>query len=397
MEAGGGEFIQLREKGCPIAEGAGDVPFHGDVLELMLSHVPLVDLVPVSHVSTSWSRAVASSLQHFNQPKPWLVVHTQGRRSSCTSAVHAFDPRSGLWIEVVELDPCRPPTKLSSAIRSSNSTLLYSLSPTRLSFSFDPLKLTWHHVAAPVVWRTDPVVALVGSSIVVAGGACDFEDDPLSVETYDLRTGVWSACQPMPAILKDSNASVWLSVAADRRRMYVTEKASGVTYSYDPEAQAWCGPYDLKPDQNVYYSVLVFSGDQLILVGLTGSAENFKSLKLWEISSDLSESEEIAEIPAELGEGLKDECSGVYSIAICAAGNFIYIHSPARPENVVWCELAARSKCRWGSVRNAALTDAHRMERMLFTCASVGVAELEAAMAAGNRRFQVKESPQLTR
>lgn len=372
-----------------------DPPLHGDVLELMLSHVPLVDLVPASRVSRSWRRAVASSLRHLNRAKPWLVVHTQGRRSNSPAAVHAYDPRSGLWMEVVGTS--RTPVKLASAIRSSNSTLLYALSPTRLSFSFDPLNLTWHHVAAPLVWRADPVVVVVGHRIVVAGGACDFEDDPLSVETYDLRTGAWSACQPMPAILKDSSASTWLSVAADSRRMYVTEKVSGVTYSYDPEVQAWNGPYDLRPDRSVYYSVLGFSGDQLILVGLTGSAENFKSLKLWGISSDLGEFEEIAEIPAELGENLKDEYSGVHSIAICAAGDLVYIHSPERPGNVVWCEVAARGcRSKWGSVKNAALTEANWMERMVFTCARVGVAELETAVAAGNRRFQVKETPRLT-
>ncbi|KAK4779984.1 hypothetical protein SAY87_016090 [Trapa incisa] len=389
-----GSDSSYREMGAVL-----DSPLHGDVLDLILSHVPLVDLVPASHVSRSWSSSVASSLHHLNRPKPWLVVHTQGRRSNSTVAVHAYDPRSGIWVKVVDLG--LPTMKHFSAIRSSNSSLMYALSPSRLSFSVDPLNLTWHHVAAPSIWRVDPVVALVGSRIVVAGGACDFEDDPLSVETFDLGTSVWSACRPMPSILKDSSASTWLSVAVDQSRMYVMEKGSGVTYSYDPERQEWSGPYDLKPDESVYHSVIVFSGDKLILVGLTGSAENFKSLKLWGVRSDLQEVEEIAEIPAELGEDLKGQCSGVPSIAVCAGSDFMYIHSPSRPENVVWYDMAAatdgvdcRSKCEWGSVRNAAMTG---MERMVFTCASVGVAELEAALAAGNRRFKVKErSPLLT-
>ncbi|OWM76078.1 hypothetical protein CDL15_Pgr009724 [Punica granatum] len=132
----------------------GEVPIHGDVLELLLSYVPLVDLVPAAHVSRSWRRAVAASLRHFKRAKPWLLVHTQGRCSGCPSSTYAYDPRSGIWIEVV--DAWRPPVNLASAVRSSHSTLLYALSPSRFSFSFDPLNLKWHHVQAPVVWRTDP-------------------------------------------------------------------------------------------------------------------------------------------------------------------------------------------------------------------------------------------------
>lgn len=371
---------------------AREAPLHGDVLELMLSHVPLVDLVPASHVSSSWRRAVASSLQNLNAAKPWFVVHHQGRRSNCPTTIHTYDPRSGLWMEVV--DARWPPVKLDSAIRSSNSALLYALCPSRLSFSFDPLNLTWHHVSAPLIWRTDAVVARVGHRIVVAGGTCDFEDDPLSVETYDMRTGAWSRCQPMPAILKDSSASLWISVAANDHRMYLTEKVSGVTYSYDPEVQVWSGPYDLRPDGCVYYSVIGFAGDRLILVGLIGSTEEFKSLKLWGIGPDHRQLEEITEIPAELGEMLKDECTGVPSIVICTAGDFVYMLSPGRPENVVWCEVAAAGgeQSKWGSVGNAALTDASWMERMVFTCASIGVAELETAVAAGSLRFRVKET-----
>ncbi|OWM76079.1 hypothetical protein CDL15_Pgr009725 [Punica granatum] len=198
----------------------------------------------------------------------------------------------------------------------------------------------------------------------------------------------------MPAILKDSCSSAWLSVAADRRRMYVTEKVSGLTHSYHPEARAWYGPYYLRPDSSVYYSVIAFSGHRLILVGLIGSSENFESLKLWEVSSDLQDIDEIAEIPAELGEKLKDQYTGVPSITVRAAGNFVYMHSPERPENVVWCEVAARGgRSEWGWGRNAAIGEKNWLERMVFTCASVGVAELETAVAAGNRRFRVKETP----
>ncbi|GMN41575.1 hypothetical protein TIFTF001_010802 [Ficus carica] len=148
------------------------------------------------------------------------------------------------------------------------------LSPEKFAFSSDLLRLTWHLVDTPLIWRTEPIVAEVSDSIVVAGRACDFEDDSLSVEVYDRRKGSWSLCQSLPAMLKDSAASKWLSVAVHGGEMYVTEKSSGVTYSFDPNSKAWRGPYDLCPDQDVFYSVIEFAGRNLVAVGVEGSPEN---------------------------------------------------------------------------------------------------------------------------
>ena len=77
-------------------------------------------------------------------------------------------------------------------------------------------------------------MALVGECVVIAGGACDFGEDSVAVETYDLKTRVWDTCDDMLVILKDSCASTWLSVAVDKTKMYVMEKCSGATHSFDP-------------------------------------------------------------------------------------------------------------------------------------------------------------------
>lgn len=46
-----------------------------------------------------------------------------------------------------------PPLLLSL----SHSTLLYTLSPSKFSFLFHPLHLTWHHTDALRMWRADPL------------------------------------------------------------------------------------------------------------------------------------------------------------------------------------------------------------------------------------------------
>ena len=63
-------------------------------------HVPLIDLVPVCHMSTSWKGAVFSSLRHLNSVKPWLIVHAQSTRYPYTTTSHAYDPRMHVWVDI---------------------------------------------------------------------------------------------------------------------------------------------------------------------------------------------------------------------------------------------------------------------------------------------------------
>ncbi|KAI3810113.1 hypothetical protein L1987_19722 [Smallanthus sonchifolius] len=51
-----------------------------------------------------------------------------------------------------------------------------------------------------------------------------FEDDPLAVEVYDLRSQQWTKSDPMPEFFNQSASSMWLSVASDDRHIFVMEK-----------------------------------------------------------------------------------------------------------------------------------------------------------------------------
>ncbi|KAE8692330.1 protein NSP-INTERACTING KINASE 3-like [Hibiscus syriacus] len=172
---------------------------------------------------------------------------------------------------------------------------------------FDPLHLTWHQTDLPLMWQTKTVVALVGCRhIVVAGGACDFEDDPLSVEIYDLETRKWETCDPMPTILEHSAASMWLSVAIDTKKLYAMDTASGITCSFDPISRIWSYPFDLRHDPNIYFSVIGISGDNFIMVGLLRSSEDVRDVKIWELKGESFEfCYEIGVMPEELVEKLK--------------------------------------------------------------------------------------------
>ncbi|CAK8561987.1 unnamed protein product [Lathyrus sativus] len=340
-----------------------EAPIHGDILEAILSHVPLIYLLPASHVSNHWNSAVSSSLRHVNPVKPWLTVHTQNHRTPHVIKSYAYDPRSLTWIEIHA-----PQINHTSALRSSHSTLLYTLSPKEFT-SVDSLHLEWNHAPPPRVWRVDPVVAQVGNCIVVAGGACDFEDDPLAVETYDIDSRIWMRCESMPEMMKDTTASTWLSVAVAGEFMYVTEKNSGMMYSFDCKTMTWQGPYNLRREESVFFSVTGTVRDRLVVVGIVGDAENVKGVKIWEVKKEFGfETMELCAMPKEMVEKLRGESESelLNSIELVCIGDFVYVYNPSEPEEMVVCEVFNGGGCEWRSVRNKAVNDGTRIGRVVL-------------------------------
>lgn len=361
-----------------------EAEIHGDVLEAVLSHVPSVDLVSASHVSSCWRGAVSSSLRHHNPPKPWLLLHTQSTRSPHATTSHAYDPRSGVWINIR-----RPPIEFVSALRSSAANFLYMLSPSSFAFSLDPLHSDWCTVAPPRVWRQDPVVARVGDAVVVAGGACYFEDDPLAVEIYDLRARAWCTCDSMPPALKDSASSPWLSAAATNEKLVVVEKQTGLTHWFHPETRSWSGPFVLSPSQPVRSYHIGCSGSRLILIGII-PVEQGETVKIWRVLEDDFSFEEIGEMPGDFVSGLRNSF-GDLSIDVRAAGGFVYVYSSSEAEEVVACELKDGGGCRWWKAANVVARGGMISKTAVFSCCEVGIDELQRAMTKKKWRFEVAE------
>ncbi|XP_022887653.1 F-box/kelch-repeat protein At1g23390 [Olea europaea var. sylvestris] len=362
-----------------------EVEIHGDVLEVVLSYVPLIDLVPASNVSKSWRSAVASSLRHLKKLKPWLILHKQSTYSPYASITYTYDPCSNQWIKV-----SMPSMNFFSTLKSSQSNFLYMMSSSKFSFSFDPLNSTWCHVAPPLVWRTDPIVARVGDSVVIAGGVCQFEDDPLAVEVYDFNTRAWCTCESMPESLKESAASAWLSVATTKGKLIVTEKKTGVTHWFDSETKSWSGQFNLNPGQPVVNYYIGSYEEDLILVGFCNNVEQFK---IWKVSAENFYCEQIGEMPLAFVEKLKSECFGFSSINVLVARNFVYMYNSWEVEEMVVCELTSGGggigSCRWWSVPNVVCRDGMLKDRLVFTCSEVGFDELHRVMKMDNWKFEV--------
>lgn len=356
---------------------------HGDILECILSHLPLIDLASSSSVSRGWERAVSSSLSHFNALKPWLLLHFHPKSSPSAAA---YDPRSAVWMNINYQSPI-PPT---AHLQSSHSSLLYTLTPSKFSFSIDPLHLTWQHVDPPLTWRTDPIVALVAHRLIIVAGTCVFDDEPPAVEIHDLKSNTWDTCEELPSIFAEYATAMWFSIAVDDNNLHVMHKASGAVFSFDPINKSWAGPFDMKPDPDIFSSIIGFAGGGMVIVGLLGSPEDVKIVKIYKVVVQFSEWRKIGEMPKSFVEKFQGESAEMASIGMSSAGDFIFLHHGSDPVEVIQCEVVSGGDggCRWGIVPNTVVNDRTRLRRLVFTSSNVGVEDLQRPLRS--------ESPQTT-
>ncbi|KAJ4961067.1 hypothetical protein NE237_020977 [Protea cynaroides] len=389
-----------------IREGDKESPIHGDVLEAMiLTRLSLVDLVAASRVSKAWRGSVSTSLRISPRVKPWFIVYALHRRKLSLTSAFAFDPSSRVWLRIHNIPDAQfTTTDITSsssmgALQSSHSQhLLYTVSTTGFSFSFDPFHLTWHHVLAPLAWRKDPIVARLGSRVLVAGGTCDYVDDPLDVEMYDIASGRWETCQPMPDQLQESATSNWLSSAVTESRLYLLEKRSRLICSFDGETKTWgpisdlnlfSTPNNIDAPDPVFQSTIGFVDDRLILVGLMGKTADLQGVGLWEVDQDTYQCRPIGEMPLEMVEGLRKANSPLSTMRASTEGAYIYIYDPRNPEQIFFCELS-EGICQWGHAVNPMMNKGNAINKFVFSCSRIGMGDVEKAVASGSRTFTVE-------
>ncbi|KAK9108119.1 hypothetical protein Syun_024130 [Stephania yunnanensis] len=383
-----------------------EVPLHGELLNTVLSHVPLLHLLSASHVCSGWRRAALSLSGALS--KPWLLLHT--RRSG--TPARAYDPSSHEWIHLARAPPPPLPPLARAyarpALRSSHSTLLYTLSPSTLSFTDNPIADTWRSIQSPHVWRRDPVVARVGPRhVVVAGGTCEFEHDPLAVEVYDLTAGRWDACESMPTAMVGSASATatWLSVAVpdcdgDVSMMCVMEKRSGRFCSLDAVTMRWEAMMgEVRPEPSISHSVIGFSGARLVMMGIMGNGESgggVEGVGVWELRnySDCGgrsfECIEIGRMPDEMVGRVRNWSQSVGLVMGRGLG-YVYEEEGSGRE-VVWFEVGEEGSVgEWGTVDGCDLVfdDQTLMDGVVLTCATVTLDDLRRAVGFDNQRFSV--------
>ncbi|XP_006840661.2 F-box/kelch-repeat protein At1g23390 [Amborella trichopoda] len=353
-------------------------PFHGDTLEAILSHVGIPDLLRLALVNGAWNKAAISVLgQALADCKPWLLLHRHSRRRPYESTVHAYDPYSRSWIRL----PHSQPSLDSYRFRSSQSNLLYTLSPSRIAFSIDPLKQQWHHTGGEgmQVWRMHPVVATFESEsstkVVVIGGTYDFEDDPLSVEIFDSSIQRWETCDSLPETFRGRASASWLS-AAICHKIHILDKNSGLFCSFDPDTKKWGTLAVIFSEPAVFESMIVWVGDKIILVGLLGEATNVSSVGIWEVNCEGNECRLIGESPPQICRETFPSEAGAMGFDCIAANGLIYVYNPCMWGQILTCDVSGAG-CKWGVIEKSDLEgEGMELDSWVFTCSSVGIEDL---------------------
>lgn len=220
------------------------------------------------------------------------------------------------------------------------------------------------------------------STLVVAGGAAEFEDLRCPVEVLNLRDPLagWTHSDPIPDELGQSSSATWLSVAASDERLFVLDKDSGVFSSFDPVAGRWSRTCELKPDPRVHLSAIGFSNGRLLLVGLSGEDPDPIRLRVWEVGFDSGWQAvgfvEIGRMPSEVVEALTGSGFGLTTIGFGLEGGFGYFYNPQDfTEGAVSWDIGEQ---RWERVaRPEEALDEDPTASIIFGCASVGLDDLK--------------------
>jgi kelch-like protein 18 len=123
-----------------------------------------------------------------------------GNPSGTLSVVEAYDPTSNSWTTKSPL-----PTATSSIYPTVENGIIYitggSNSNGRLTtlLSYNPANDTWSTLAPMKVGKSEPALALLGSTIVAAGGLLgDNTTATTDTEGYNAATNTWTTLTSMP-------------------------------------------------------------------------------------------------------------------------------------------------------------------------------------------------------
>ncbi|KAJ3704483.1 hypothetical protein LUZ61_008188 [Rhynchospora tenuis] len=376
---------------------------HGDVLEEVAMHVPIIDLLSASLVSREWHRAVHSSWVYRPHQRPWLILRDLRSPKSSAFSIHALDPYSRSWVSITRRSVSDRPFEMVGPcfLRRSKGDRFCALMFRKMTISKDPLGARWEQdTKAPRKFRLDPVVAEVGRWILVVGGECsidrDYEEEG-PVEVYDKRTGVWESAGLMPAVFEGSTCATWLSVVASSKRLYILERKTGWLSWFDPESKRWGSMRQMRPDPAVStWAITVGFGEKLLLFGVgRGEHGGRMKVRIWEVEGDNLQvvDSEAEEMPAEMvdrlfpsEQGHDDAMWRGYSVEMCGTEHGGYACNPVGMRNgVVLFDLSRSEERRriverWEWVPLPERVGDNPMGRILCGCSPVDLKDISSSL-----------------
>ncbi|MED6172342.1 hypothetical protein PIB30_049196 [Stylosanthes scabra] len=337
-----------------------------DLIELILSFLPIPALIRSSTVCKLWHSIISSVSFSKTNNKPWFFLHGIHNISSKNNQSFAFDPTSNCWF----LLPTFPTTSTATTTNQPNNSFVgtkgfFFITAPTFCYTRILRPASWHATSPLHFSRINPLLgvfndddaALHPNFIVVAGvkfigNLVDIEDR-LDVEIYDPVQGTWELSPPLPADFRSGNSSSSLSSAMFKGRFYVFGIYSCFVASFDLKQRNWSEVMTLRPHPAVVFSFLIPSRNHLVLAGVcNNSVEGGCSFNLWKVDEGTMEVCEMGVMPRELlydmFEGDEDD---KFASLKCVGGDdvvYVFNEDYHRIYPSCVCEIDAHSgRCSW--------------------------------------------------
>lgn len=358
-----------------------------DLIDLILSLLPVPSLLRASSVCKLWRSIITSSSTNSSaagpssssSSSPWFFLYGIHNTSSRNNQSFAFDPLSDAWF--------RLPTHTHRAFTAS-SGFLFTTTP---AFSFTRVfRDSWRSTSPLHFSRLNPLLAVFpddrgpgpgpGLRFVVVGGdgfvgnLVDIEDR-LAVEIYDPRSDRWDLCPPLPADFRPGNSSQSLSSALFRGRFYVFGIYSSFVSCFDLRDRIWSDVQTLRPP-GVLFSFLIASRQRLVLAGMCVGPSG-PSFNLWQIDETSMEFREIAIMPSNLLNGLVDseEEDKFASLKCVGSGDMIYVFNEEYHKKYPACVCEIGSdygRCSWRRLPDLP-SPVNKFHKVFSFCSAVSI------------------------
>ncbi|KAK7255895.1 hypothetical protein RIF29_29322 [Crotalaria pallida] len=327
-----------------------------DLIELILSLLPISTLITASTVCKHWhslisSSSFSSSTTTNHCHKPWFFLHGLHNISSKNNQSFAFDPTSNSWFTL----PTFQHQPNTSFIGTNGFFFI-----TAPKFCYTPILHPFWHATPPLHFpRINPLLGVFNdeglTKFIVVGGVkfignlVDIEDR-LDVEMYDPSLGSWELYPPLPGDFRSGNSSSSLSSALFKGKFYVFGIYSCFVSCFDLEKHVWSDVRTLRP-HGVVFSFLIGCREQLVLAGICNLPHG-SCFNLWKVDEKTMELSLIDVMPHDLLYSLfdSDEDDKFASLKCVGLGDLIYVFNEDyhRVYPACVCEIdGVSAKCSW--------------------------------------------------
>ncbi|KAI9116062.1 hypothetical protein K1719_012992 [Acacia pycnantha] len=360
-----------------------------DLIELILSFLPIPTLVRTSTVCKLWYFIISSptfssitnSRSHHNQP--WFFLYGFHNISPKNNQSFAFDPVSNRWLRLPTFSTLQPQQQSITSFIGTNGFFFTTAPKFCYARTLNPL---WRATPPLHFPRANPLLGVFtdgddsSPKFIVVGGVkfignlVDIEER-LDLEIYDPRSNSWELGPPLPADFRSGNSSSSLSSALFGGRFYVLGISSCFVSSFDLRERVWSEVQTLRPP-GVVFSFLIACREVLVLAGIC-SAPLGPSFNLWKLDPKTMELSEISVMPHTLLYSLFDidEDDNFASLKCVGLGDFIYVFNEDyhRVYPACLCEIDSESgRCSWRRVPHLPLP-VNKFHKVTSFCSTVSL------------------------